>query len=74
MKCRKPGFFARFEHKFNEKFQHMLNWYEGLAMRAMRRPGFTAAVILGGVALTLLVLLSVSRDAPIFPAPIQGNS
>jgi multidrug efflux pump subunit AcrB len=53
---RKPGFFHRFEHKFNEKFQLMLNWYEGLAMRAMRRPGFTAAVILGGVALTLLIL------------------
>jgi multidrug efflux pump subunit AcrB len=52
----KPGFFARFEHKFNERFQRMLNWYEALAMRAMRRPGFTAAVILGGVALTLLVL------------------
>jgi multidrug efflux pump subunit AcrB len=52
----KPGFFARFEHKFNEKFQHMLNWYEGLAMRAMKRPGFAAVVILGGVALTLLVL------------------
>jgi multidrug efflux pump subunit AcrB len=52
----KPGFFHRFEHKFNEKFQHLLNWYEGLAMRAMRRPGVTAAVILGGVALTLLVL------------------
>ncbi|MGA3049768.1 MAG: efflux RND transporter permease subunit [Terracidiphilus sp.] len=52
----KPGFFHRFEHKFNEKFQHLLNWYEGLAMRAMRRPGFTAAVILGGVALTMLVL------------------
>jgi multidrug efflux pump subunit AcrB len=52
----KPGFFARFERKFNEKFQHMLNWYEGLAMRAMQRPGFTAAAILGGVALTLLVL------------------
>jgi len=53
---RKPGFFHRFEHQFNEKFQRMLNWYEALAMRAMRRPGFTAAVILGGVALTLLVL------------------
>ena len=34
----------------------MLNWYEGLAMRAMKRPGFTAAAILGGVALSLLVL------------------
>jgi multidrug efflux pump subunit AcrB len=52
----KPGFFAKFENKFNETFQHLLNWYEGLAMRAMRRPSFTAAVILGGVALTLLVL------------------
>jgi multidrug efflux pump subunit AcrB len=52
----RPKFFARFEHKFNEKFQRMLNWYEGLAMRAMQRPGFTAAAILGGIALTLLVL------------------
>jgi multidrug efflux pump subunit AcrB len=52
----KPGFFARFERKFNDKFQHLLNWYEGLAMRAMRRPGLTAAVILGGVALIIGVL------------------
>jgi multidrug efflux pump subunit AcrB len=49
----KAGFFARFERKFNEKFQAMLNWYEGLAKRAMRRPGLTAAAILGGVVLTL---------------------
>ena len=55
-KNEKPGFFTRFERKFNEKFQRMLNWYEALAMRAMQRPGFTAAAILGGVALTLLVL------------------
>jgi multidrug efflux pump subunit AcrB len=55
-KNEKPGFFIRFERKFNEKFQRMLNWYEGLAIRAMRRPGYTAAAILGGVALTLLVL------------------
>jgi multidrug efflux pump subunit AcrB len=52
----KPGFFARFERKFNEQFQRMLNWYEKLAMRAMQRPGLTAGAILGGVALTLLVL------------------
>ena len=55
-KNEKLGFFARFERKFNEKFQRMLNWYEGLATRAMRRPGLTAAAILGGVALTLLIL------------------
>jgi multidrug efflux pump subunit AcrB len=42
---RRLNFFKRFETKFNEKFQAMLNWYEGLAMRAMERPGFTAAVI-----------------------------
>ena len=49
-------FFVRFEHKFNEKFQRLLSWYEGLAKRAMQRPGFTAAAILGGVVLTMLVL------------------
>jgi multidrug efflux pump subunit AcrB len=50
-----PSFFTRFETKFNEKFQAMLNWYEGRAMQAMERPGFTAAAILGGVMLLLLV-------------------
>ncbi len=49
------SFFARFERKFNEKFQRMLNWYEGLAKKAMQRPGFTAGTILAGVALLLLV-------------------
>ncbi len=55
-KVGKPGLFKRFENKFNEKFQGLLNWYEGLAKRAMVQPGFTAAAILGGVALTLLIL------------------
>jgi len=45
--------FTRFEITFNEKFQKVLNWYEALAIRAMRRPGFTAAAILGGVVLVL---------------------
>jgi multidrug efflux pump subunit AcrB len=45
--------FTRFETKFNDKFQAMLNWYEGLAMWAMERPGFTATAILGGVVLLL---------------------
>jgi multidrug efflux pump subunit AcrB len=52
----KPGVFARFERKFNARFQRMLNAYERLANRALVRPGVTAAVILGGVALTLLAL------------------
>jgi Cation/multidrug efflux pump len=45
--------FARFDHAFNQKFHAMLNWYEGLAYRAMKRPVFTASVILGGVAILL---------------------
>jgi len=51
----KLSIFTRFERKFNGKFQAMLNWYEALAMRAMKRPGFTAAAILGGVLLVLAV-------------------
>jgi multidrug efflux pump subunit AcrB len=51
----KQNFFKRFESAFNDKFQAMLNWYEGLAIRAMERPGFTAAAIFGGVLLLLLV-------------------
>jgi multidrug efflux pump subunit AcrB len=51
----KPSLFTRFERTFNTKYETMLSWYEGLAMRAMQRPGFTAAVILGGVALVLAV-------------------
>jgi multidrug efflux pump subunit AcrB len=47
------GFFSRFERAFNDKYEAMLNWYESLAMRAMRRPGLTAAAILGGVLLVL---------------------
>jgi multidrug efflux pump subunit AcrB len=46
--------FTRLETKFDENFQAMLNWYAGRAMRAMERPGFTAAAILGGVMLLLL--------------------
>jgi multidrug efflux pump subunit AcrB len=51
---KKAGPFRRFERWFNEKFQAMLNWYEGWAKRAMERPGLTSALILGGVAVVLL--------------------
>jgi multidrug efflux pump subunit AcrB len=68
----RPKFFARFEHKFNEKFQSLLTWYEGLAKRAMRRPGFTAVAILGGVALSLLVLFPFLGRA-FFPRTDPGQ-
>jgi multidrug efflux pump subunit AcrB len=49
-------FFQRVVGKFNGGFQHVLERYEALAKRILVRPGFTAAVILGGVALVILVL------------------
>src|SRR5579871_1528877 len=52
---KQPGIFKRFELWFNQKFQAMLDWYEGWAKRTMQRPGVTAAVILGAVAVLLLV-------------------
>jgi multidrug efflux pump subunit AcrB len=53
---RKLGFFARFDRKFNEKFQAMLNSYEALAKQAMKRPGVTTIAISIG----MVVLLAVS--------------
>jgi len=51
----KAGFFKRFEARFNERFRQMLDWYEGLAIQAMERPGLTAGLILGSVLGLLLV-------------------
>lgn len=68
----KPGFFSRFERKFNEKFQTLLNWYEGLAKRAMQRPGFTAASILGGV-VVILALLFPFLGRAYFPRTDPGQ-
>src|ERR1700729_3239004 len=51
-----PSFFQRLVAQFNVRFQNMLERYEALAKRVLLRPGFTAAVILGGVALVILVL------------------
>lgn len=51
-----PGWFARFERKFNEYFQRMLTHYEQLAFRVLQKPAATAAIILGGLAVILLGL------------------
>jgi multidrug efflux pump subunit AcrB len=50
------SFFQRLVGQFNVRFQGMLESYEGLAKRVLARPGFTAFVILGGVALISVVL------------------
>jgi multidrug efflux pump subunit AcrB len=68
----KLGFFARFDRGFNKRFHGMLDWYEGLAMRAMERPGFTAAAIFGGVALLLLVTIPFI-DRAYFPRTDPGQ-
>jgi multidrug efflux pump subunit AcrB len=51
----KAGLFKRFETRFNEKFQTLLNCYQSLAFKAMERPGLTAGLISGGVLALLLV-------------------
>ena len=53
---RHRGIFTRFDQGFNKNFQAMLGWYERLAKRAMQRPGPTASVICGGVALLIVAL------------------
>jgi multidrug efflux pump subunit AcrB len=53
---RKPSFFQRMVTQFNVHFQRMLERYEALAKRVLVRPGFTAAIILGGVALVIACL------------------
>jgi multidrug efflux pump subunit AcrB len=50
------SFFQRFVGRFNEYFQKMLNAYETLAKRVLRRPGFAAIVILGSISAVLLIL------------------
>jgi multidrug efflux pump subunit AcrB len=43
-------------HRFNEMFQRLLNFYEKHVTRAMERPGRTALILLGGIALLIAVL------------------
>jgi multidrug efflux pump subunit AcrB len=50
------SFFQRMVGHFNVHFQRMLERYEALAKRVLVRPGFTAFVILGCVALIIVVL------------------
>ena len=50
---RKSSFFLRLIRSFNEHFQRFLTRYEKLAYRVLRRPGFSAAVILGSLCLIM---------------------
>ena len=48
MATKKRGIFRGVVDRFNLYFQRCSHRYEQLAYRVLRRPGFTAAVLLGG--------------------------
>ncbi len=53
---RKQSWFRNVIRRFNEYFRIFLNAYERLAFRVLQRPGFTAAALLGGLAVILVGL------------------
>ncbi|QNI33861.1 efflux RND transporter permease subunit [Alloacidobacterium dinghuense] len=69
---RPPSLFRRSEAKFNEYFHRMLDYYEVQVTRAMKRPGRTAAIILGGVAAVLFGLFPILGRA-YFPRTDPGQ-
>ncbi len=52
----KSNIFRRFMVRFNTSFQRFLDWYEKLALRVMKRPGFAVVVILAANVLLVAVL------------------
>jgi multidrug efflux pump subunit AcrB len=64
--------FRRIIDRFNIHFQALLDRYERLAYRALRRPGFTAAILLGATAAVLLILTPVLGRA-YFPRTDPGQ-
>jgi multidrug efflux pump subunit AcrB len=68
----KSGIFRRIVDRFNIHFQRMLDRYEVLAYRSMKRPGFTTVVLLGSTALILVVLTPVLGRA-YFPRTDPGQ-
>jgi multidrug efflux pump subunit AcrB len=70
--AKKRSLFRRLISSFDVHFQRLLDRYEGLAYRAMKRPGFTAGVLLGGTALVLIVLTPILGRA-YFPRTDPGQ-
>jgi multidrug efflux pump subunit AcrB len=52
---RHPGWGARFNRWFNDRFHRLLDWYEGLLKRALVRPLVTVLVITGIFVLSLIL-------------------
>ena len=68
----KRSLFRRIIHNFNIRFQRLLDAYETLAYRVLRRPGVTAATLLAGTALILLLLTPILGRA-YFPRTDPGQ-
>ncbi len=68
----KPRIFKRFLIVFNRHFQRLLDRYEVLAYKVLRRPGFATAVILSGLALLLAVSIPFLGHA-YFPRTDPGQ-
>jgi multidrug efflux pump subunit AcrB len=64
--------FDRITDRFNIHFQRLLDRYEVLVYRTMKRPGLTAAVLLGGTTVILLVLTPILGRA-YFPRTDPGQ-
>ncbi len=69
---KKHSIFRRIVDRFNIYFQRLLDRYEALAYRWMKRPGLTAAVLLGGTVLILLIFTPILGRA-YFPRTDPGQ-
>jgi multidrug efflux pump subunit AcrB len=69
---KRHSIFRRIVDRFNLYFQRMLERYEVLAYRSLKRPGFTTAVLLGGTAV-ILVLLTPALGRAYFPRTDPGQ-
>jgi multidrug efflux pump subunit AcrB len=69
---KKRSLFRAIIDRFNIYFHRLLQRYETLAYRVLRRPGFTAAVLLSGTLLILVILTPVLGRA-YFPRTDPGQ-
>ncbi len=66
------GWLAKVVRKFNEHFHRLLTYYEKQVTRALVRPGRTALLILGAIALLVVVLFPLVGQA-YFPRTDPGQ-
>ncbi len=69
---KKPSLFQRGVDAFNRGFGKMLETYEGLAYRTLRRPGLSTAVMLGGTFL-VIALFAPFLGRAYFPRTDPGQ-